>query len=181
MEVSRKWWRRGPRPKALRWVGVKRIVGRRIVTWKNYLGSYGMGGPGFFGLELAAKGRYPREWLVLTLWGAGGWLLLDGHWIEAHPNQYHVQCPLFSNFGDDEDWDDLTTRIAGAEIIEAGISDYSSKLVLRKGGEERILELPEDTNRLSIWGGSLEPKKWNRAESQLDAWVISRRGELFTC
>jgi hypothetical protein len=140
-----------------------------------------MGGPGFFGLELAAKGRYPREWLVLTLWGAGGWLLLDGQWIEAHPNQYHVQRPLFSHFGGAEDWDDLTGKIVGAKIIEAAIEDSSSTIVLLQGSQRRVLELPEDTARLSIWSGSLEPKVWDPAESQLDAWVVSRTGNLFTC
>jgi hypothetical protein len=140
-----------------------------------------MGGPGFFGLELAAKGRYPREWLVLTLWGAGGWLLLDGRWIEAHPNQYHVQRPLFSHFGGAEDWDDLTGKLVGAKIIEAAMEDSSSTVVLLQGSQRRVLEVPEDTTRLSIWGGSLEPKVWNPAESQLDAWVVSRKGNLFTC
>ena len=180
MEVGQRFIRRGPRPKTLRWLGVKRIVGRRVVRW-SLPGSYGMGGPGFFGLELAAKGRYPREWLVLTLWGAGGWLLLDGRWIEAHPNQYHVQRPLFSHFGGAEDWDDLTGKLVGAKIIEAAMEDSSSTVVLLQGSQRRVLEVPEDTTRLSIWGGSLEPKVWNPAESQLDAWVVSRKGNLFTC
>lgn len=180
VEVDRGHQSRGPRPKMLRWVGIQRIVGRKIIRW-SYRGSYGMGGPGFFGLELRAKGRYPREWLVLTLWGAGEWLLLDGEWVEAHPNQYHIQRPLYSNFGGDEDWDDLTGKVVGAEIIEAYITDFSSRLVLLHGVEQHIFELPQDTTRLPVWGGSLEPKRWNPAESHLDAWVLSRRGELVTC
>lgn len=180
MEVDRRHRSRGPLPKTLRWLGTRRIIGRRIIRW-GYRGSYGMGGPGFFGLELAAKGRYPREWLVLTLWGAGEWLLLDGEWVEAHPNQYHIRRPLYSNCGGDEVWDDLAGKVAGAEIIEANITDVSSKLVLLRGVEQHILELPEDTTRLPVWGGSLEPKKWHPDESHLDAWVISRRGNLFTC
>ncbi|HET6312222.1 MAG TPA: hypothetical protein VFH60_00180, partial [Chloroflexia bacterium] len=155
------------------------ITGRKVITWQQ-LGSYGMGGPGFFGLELAARGRYPREWLVLTLWGAGGWLLLDGRWLEAHPSQYHIQRPLFSNFGGTEEWDELTGRLAGAKVLEARITDSSSLIVLRQGSQQRILEVPEDTTRLSVWGGSLEQKVWNHAESHLDAWVVSRRGNLFT-
>jgi hypothetical protein len=155
-------------------------VGRKIIRW-GYRGSYGMGGPGFFGLELVAKGRYPREWLVLTLWGAGEWLLLDVEWVEAHPNQYNIRRPLYSNFGGAEDWDDLAGKVAGAEIIEAEITDFSSNLVLLHGAEQHILELPQDTTRLPVWGGSLEPKRWNPAESHLDAWVLSRRGELVTC
>lgn len=179
MEMDRRHRNRGPRPKSLRRVGVRRITGRKVITWQQ-LGSYGMGGPGFFGLELAARGRYPREWLVLTLWGAGGWLLLDGRWLEAHPSQYHIQRPLFSNFGGTEDWDELTGSLAGAKVLEARITGSSSVIVLRQGSQQRILEVPEDTTRLSVWGGSLEQKVWNHAESQLDAWVVSRRGNLFT-
>ncbi|MGA7733054.1 MAG: hypothetical protein WCD37_17485, partial [Chloroflexia bacterium] len=67
-------------PKTLREVGAGRIVGREVIRWLSSLGSYGMGGPGFFGLRLAAAGDYLEEWLALRLWGADNWLLLDGQW-----------------------------------------------------------------------------------------------------
>jgi hypothetical protein len=55
-------------PETLRQMGVGRILGREVVGWSNSLGSYGMGGPGFFGLRLARSGALYSEWLVL---GAG--------------------------------------------------------------------------------------------------------------
>lgn len=39
----------GRRPPTLRDLGTERILNRRIMTWSE-LGSYGMGGPGFFGI-----------------------------------------------------------------------------------------------------------------------------------
>lgn len=65
-------------PPTLRQLGSARCVGRRVIEWSSSLGSYGMGGPGFFGMRLAATPSYSEEWLVLVLWGAAHWLILDG-------------------------------------------------------------------------------------------------------
>lgn len=83
--------RHSNRPGRLRDLSEARVVGRRVLQWSSHRGTYGMGGPGFFGLELEAKDDHPQEWLVLTIWGAASWLLLDGRWIEAHPKFYDIQ------------------------------------------------------------------------------------------
>lgn len=168
-----------PAPRTLRQLGAERLLNRRIVEWSSSVGSYGMGGPGFFGLCLAAYGHYPAEWLALTLWGAGNWLLLDGQWVEAHPNQYYVQRPLYSNFGGDEDWDDLSGRLVGSTIAEAAIEQNRSFFLLHKRDANHKLEIPEDTTRLPRYGGTFSLHIWHPYESQLDAWVISESGQLW--
>jgi hypothetical protein len=165
-------------PKTLRELGLERILERQVIEWSPGLGSYGMGGPGFFGLKMAATGQYPEEWLVLRLWAADNWLLLDGQWMAAHPNQYEIQRPLYSNFAGEECWDHVTERLVGATITRADIEENSSRIELCKEGKAQVLEIPEDTSRLPIYGGSLEPRVWRGHESQLDAWIIAR-GELF--
>ena len=47
------------RPQTLGEVGFERITGRKVTGWSASLGSYGMGGPGFFGLNLAAQRCIP--------------------------------------------------------------------------------------------------------------------------
>ena len=113
------------RPQTLAEVGFERITGRKVTGWSASLGSYGMGGPGFFGLNLAGKGEYPDEWLVLRVWGAGCWLCWTAGGSEAHPNQYHVQEPLYSNFGPGEDWDRVTDKVVGATLRSAVVEDGS--------------------------------------------------------
>jgi hypothetical protein len=78
--------------------GVKRVVGREIFETSRYLGSYGMGGPGFFGFRLGKKGRYPEEWLVLTIWGADNWLLIDKKWLSCTSHLFSSEKCYFDTY-----------------------------------------------------------------------------------
>lgn len=171
--------RNGQRPTTLRTLGVDRIVGREIIKWDQSLGTYGMGGPGFAGMLLSKTHSSPEEWLILTLWGADNWLLLDGRWVNAHPKWYDEQRP-WNGWGK-ERWNEFTPIVVGTRILEAHITDNESlihieNLKLRK---RYLLELPQDTMRLSRTGGSEQFREWNHTESHLDAWVISRTGHLY--
>jgi hypothetical protein len=138
-----------------------------------------MGGPGFGGFLLSRTRDYPREWLVLVLWGADNWLLLDGRWVSAHPRWYGEQKP-WQGWGD-ETWDDFTPVIVGSRIAEAQITDDESLICLERSDarSRHLLEVPQDMSRLSKYGGTGQPRQWNSAESHLDAWIISRRADLF--
>jgi hypothetical protein len=158
---------------------VERVVGRTILEWVPVLGTYGMGGPGFGGFLLSRTRHYPKEWLVLILWAADNWLLLDGRWVSAHPRWYGEQRP-WQGWGD-ETWDDFTPIIVGSRIMEAQIKVNESLLYLERAdaGARHLLELPRDVTRLSRHGGSGNPHQWHQNESHLDAWVFSRKGDLF--
>ncbi|HEX9990414.1 MAG TPA: hypothetical protein VGE45_18290 [Chloroflexia bacterium] len=169
----------GTVPATLRQAGVGRVIGRRVIEWSDSLGTYGMGGPGFFGLYLAETEAYSAEWFALTLWGAGEWLLLDGRWAHANPNQYDVQRPLRSDYAGMEGWDEISGMLVGAIVRDAAIRDNASVMTLEQGEHTHILEVPEDTSRLPRYGGSLEQRVWHSHESHLDAWVISPTAELW--
>ena len=158
-------------PPTLRSLGVDRVVGRRIVSWSESYGSYGMGGPGFFGVRLD-QGRHPEEHLVLRLWGADGWLLYDGRWIGAHPNQYDVQRPWASDFGGDDTWDELTEVLVGGVISRVESDRAWTRFTVEREGVARDLELPEVTSRLSRFGGTMKPREWRAADHALDAWIL---------
>lgn len=166
----------GPPPKTLRQLGLPKILGRTVTAWSDHLGSYGMGGPGFFGLKLAANRPHRPEWLVLTLWGADNWLLFDDQWLAAHPNQYQQQKPLLSSFGGDLQWDYLSQKLVGAIISDMTIRDDSSRIILDKGGNRHCLEIPADTSKLPLYGGNGRPHLWYSHESQWEAWVVVPAG-----
>ncbi len=165
-------------PKSLREAGTEKIVGRRVIDWSESLGSYGMGGPGFFGLRLAAQGEYPEEWLALRLWGADNWLLLDDQWVGAHPNQYDIQEPLYSNFGEEGSWDRVSEKVRGALLNDVKIERDHSLIFLTVDAAPHRLEIPADTSRLPLYGGTMQPHVWNPDEDQRDAWIIAQ-GELW--
>ena len=58
----------------------KSVVGREIMGFSTCLGTYGMGGRGFFGLLLDTD-----EYLVYTAWHSGFCTLLDDRPIEVYP------------------------------------------------------------------------------------------------
>jgi hypothetical protein len=157
------------RPPTLQELGTGRVIGRTIKSWNGRYGSYGMGGPGFFGVELAAAAQGPNEHLILTLWGACGWLLLDGRWVEAHPGLYEDQRPLFSV---PEHLDDVTPRLVGGTIVRFDLEDSSCRVEVRNGDLLHVLELPRDTARLPVLMGTGEHPRWHDDEKVADAWVI---------
>ncbi len=165
-------------PLTLRAAGAARLVGRDVQAWNGQLGSYGMGGYGFFGLRLAPTANFPAEWLILTLFAADNWLLLDGHWVAAHPVLWAIQRPLTADFGGDESWDDLSAQIVGARLVAATITDTAARFMLRQGSTGALLEVPAEAALLPPFGGTGEPRRWNPRESLRDAWVLSASGDL---
>lgn len=53
------------KPESIAEVNPNRLIGRKITEIKNHVGTYGMGGPGYFGILLDGE-----EYLVYTIWSA---------------------------------------------------------------------------------------------------------------
>ena len=70
-------------PKTITSFGIFNFIGAEIIDCSPCRGTYGMGGPGFFGLLCNTKqGDF---WLNVTIWIACKYISLDEHTIEAHP------------------------------------------------------------------------------------------------
>ena len=69
-------------------VNAEELIGRKVHEISRYVGTYGMGGPGFFGFRLDS------EWLVIAIWGAATWIQFNGRIIEEPAN---VIRPRFSS------------------------------------------------------------------------------------
>lgn len=176
MNITECWEGKSKKPpNTIREIGFDWVLGRKIIEYSGHLGSYGMGGPGFAGFKLDKKGDRNAEWLVLTLWGSDNWMLFNGRWLSAHPNQYDIQKPLIG-FGD-QVWDEFTSQIVGSKFIDADFSESYTKLTVQKDGTDSVLEIPENTKLLSKYGGNMKYREW-KDEDQREAWVISRDGNL---
>lgn len=161
----------------------ERVVGRTILEWDHACGTSGErgGSPGFFGLRLAERGQLPEEWLILTLWFAFDWLELDGRWVSAHPTQYEIQRPLYSNFviGNDKIapeleiaprlyWDEVTPRILSKTLWKFEVGKMHALLEI--GGV--TLRLNEDPTKRSRFGNG-ELRTLGPNEDLRNAWIIS--------
>jgi hypothetical protein len=147
----------------------ERVAGRKILEWSPYCGTYGQGGPGFFGLKLEAKDQIPEEWLILTLWSASDWLEQDGRWITAHPNQYQIQKPLYSNYAGSEKIDEVTPLLKDKVLKRFEVKDKSTVIEI----DGTTLAIHKDPAKRPLAGGSHEPLALEKGESLKNAWIIS--------
>lgn len=161
----------GPPVPTLRILTTSPILQRRIRSICTHISSYGMGGAGFLGLELAPNESRPKEWLVLCFWGAAQWCLFDGMPIER-PYQF----PDLPALGPDA----FARAVLDGEIIDANIEDKSCELLIKvsAGGVSR-LEVPLDTTRLPVYGGTGGRRMLAPADSLWDAWVVSPTDYLY--
>lgn len=150
----------GRKPPTLRQVGIDRVVGRTVLSACCHLGSYGMGGPGFLGLQLARAGEFPEEWLVLCLWAAADWVLYDGKPIDCHPDQTEWQP-----YG----LDDFERDVAGRRVIGFACGDAYCGMQIG----DRLLTFPEDPTARPPLPGAKANRTLSPGESLLDAWVVA--------
>jgi hypothetical protein len=163
--------RSGPSVPSLRSLSVEAIVGRRIVSVSTHVGTYGMAGPGFLGLNLEASELRPMEWLVLCLWGATEWCLFDGKPVESNRRSRLDEVGSRS----------FAFAVTGKQIVTASIADKCCELVfgVAPGSPTHRLEIPMDTSRLPVYAGSGRRRRLAPSDSLLDAWVLSPTDLLY--
>lgn len=102
------------------------VQGRTILEIAYYAGTYGMGGPAFFGMRLSASHSAPEEWLLCTLWAAGFLMRVNDRRLLAHPDHDAYERPLYgtgfkrSEVGSleptNETWDEFQPLVIGQSI-----------------------------------------------------------------
>lgn len=147
-------------------VTAKDIVGRRVDEVSACVGTYGMGGPGFFGIRLG------EEWLIIALWGAGEWIRADGllvvdHWYE----EYGRAIPWICNNSDR-----LSPKIIGRQIISSEIKPHSMEIVLSRGFS---VSIDESHEYRPILEGPKEPRTFVDSDDLRKAVFLSPTNEIW--
>lgn len=118
-------------PQTVKEIGEDYLLGSRVAGFSTHLGTYGMGGPGFFGL-LLEKGAI-RQYIVYAVWASGQYILLDGRVIECHLSYNQSHRPWLSNWvgeSEEEQWDELTNNIMGSLVTAVRLTDDELELEL---------------------------------------------------
>lgn len=167
----------GKRPPYLRNTDLSRVIGRTIDNASPYLGSYGMGGPGFIGWHLKANKMWGQEWLVLTMWGAAEWLLVNGRvldcypfdgWPEKYNTILHRKSTRFSDQAEI-----IKNLFCGRKIKKFELADRSFKMLLTKQGKcPMTVKLPTDLTKLAPHGSG-EIRTWDTEEKMIDGFILS--------
>jgi len=121
-------------PETIDGFGTDNLVDAKIIDVSTCLGTYGMGGPGFFGLSCdTAKGAF---WLTFTVWGSGQYAVLDDRVIECHPQYNDQYNPWWSR-----NRDECKSIVIGAVIKQVELFDTECRIVIEAedGGRHQVM------------------------------------------
>ena len=119
------------RPTLFRDIPTDQLIGLEVKGFCTHLGTYGMGGPGFFGLLLNNS-----EFLTYAVWGAGQYVIIDNRVVECSPQFYKKTKPWISNYGDNQSWNELTYYISGSKIEKFSLTKETFTLTLKKSNQK---------------------------------------------
>lgn len=106
----------------------QQVIGRTILQWCDYCGTYGMGGPGFVGFRLR---KAKPHWLLVTIWGADQWMYAHGRSLGGGP-KYRTR-PWTQSISGMENWDELTEKVVGRKITDLIVRPKSMRMQLDTG------------------------------------------------
>jgi hypothetical protein len=142
------------------------VLGRRVFELSTHVGTYGMGGPGFFGLLL------DPEWLVVAVWGAASWIHCDGRMVEDHFFVDQKRARPWITL----DGDELSPKVVGSKINAFQVSARALSIGLSSGFELAIEESPQ--NR-PILEGSKGLREFSAQEDLRQAVFLSPTAEIW--
>lgn len=149
--------------------------GGEVVAVSTHLGTYGMGGPGFLGLQIDGGQPPGRRWLVLTLWGAAAWITLAGDLAEEgfHPRERGELAQSGRAFR-------RLADLVGSRVAAITCTDDLLVLDLARPDGRVLLEVRRDGRDAPPWSGDGRPRALLPDESLRDAVVVSESGYLWT-
>ena len=165
-------WRFARRPPRLADAEPSLFHGASVTRTSEYLGSYGMGGPGFVGLRLRPQsGRH--AWIVFTVWAAAGWLTINNDLLsEGYFPDEKRELSSSRRFR-------RLTDLVGMTLADIHLDRELAELTFRGSSEPLVLRLRRDSSALPVHRGSKKPKVLATSQDIRDAVIISRRGSLW--
>ena len=164
-------WRFARTPIRIKDTPQEYYCGCTIARTYPYIGSYGMGGPGFLGLK--CRKNHQSFWIVFILWASDGWLTLDGNLIDS--GLFGEEKILYQKRGILP-----IDTIHGGKLLSVLFTECNVMLNIQKNGITHVIELRRDGTTVPPWRGSGEKKTFRSDESLEDSIILSRRARLWT-
>ncbi len=142
--------------------GAEKFSGSRVADVCTYCGTYGMGGPGFFGLKL--QGDYGTRWLTYCIWSAGEHILFDDVVLECHPKFSEQYKPVISFDDYENSLGVLKARLTEMVIHEILVSKDAFEIKLTDSeSETHFIQSYKFSDKFPEQGGT--DKKRNSFET----------------
>lgn len=145
------------------------LIGSKIIDYCNYLGTYGMGGPGFFGLKLC--GEFGIRWLVYCIWSAGEHILLDDRVIACYPDFIRKYHPWIEegDFAYELTSKNLKKILYNKVIADIEVQEHALKIQLSGG---HILETFRKSDKFPEQGGTRKKRVSYESGVMADYWLV---------
>lgn len=139
------------------------VVNQRVVEWTGHCGTYGMGGPGFFGLRFETE-----DWLILRIWGSMTWLHIGDRIIEGQASANNSAFkPMFS--AGQQRWDHVTPALNLPQTIKAfDFQGHSGYLAIG----DTLLEIKADPKSRPTWAGN-RLRQFTDQDDLREGWIIA--------
>lgn len=111
-------------PKTIVEFGIDNFIGAKVLEVSTHLGTYGMGGPGFFGL--LCETRSGDFWLTMAVWAASEYIFIDERIVECHPKYDKQYNPWHTETSDIVDF-----MLKGATIKNLTLSETECRISLK--------------------------------------------------
>ena len=135
-------------PRTIAEYGAENFLGAEINDVSTCQGTYGMGGPGFFGIlcELGSE----LLWLNVAVWSADDYMLLDDRLVNCHPNHYEQYHPWV-----EETHDELFRVFKHGTITGINVTKKDCAINFTSSdGVKHTMLICKNSNKLSpMWDG----------------------------
>lgn len=126
--------------------GKERLIGGEIVDVCPFLGTYGMGGPGYFGFKIKMQNEI--VWLVVCILGAEAYMLLDDRVFYAETRYKDVFNPWY--FTLEKFNKSFKKKLLKYKIVDFSFHNEHMTLHVEKDSIRRLIELCNNDERLSL-------------------------------
>lgn len=141
--------------------GKENLLGSEIIDICPFLGSYGMGGPGYFGFKVKVQEEF--MWLVVCICNADCYMLLDDRVFYAGKQYKKNYNPWYSTLNQFNKL--FQKELLNFKIINLKVSDESVTLALEKEGVNRQVNILKNDKKLPPMGSGIE---------RMDAFIVGR-------
>lgn len=159
-------------PAALLDIEPDSLIGKTILGFTTHLGSYGMGGPGFFGLLMERDGA--REYLVYAVWASGQYITIDDRVIECHINYneaYHPWISQWAGESEENQWDNLSGILKGSVITGVSLTENELRIEITSNAAAHLITFHKYKDTLPPHGNG-EPRKPAFAEGVIGESIV---------
>ena len=144
----------------------EKLLHSKVIDYSPFLGTYGMGGPGFFGLKL--EGTFGVRWLVYSIWLADEHLLFNGKILRCHPifEQKYNPWILSENPDTKKQFSQL---LIGLDIEQIRLEEHALQIKFSGG---HTLETFLQSEKFPEQGGTRRKRLSYQTGIMADYWLL---------